>query len=136
MLISWLIDNRIGFTGIPENFEIPDSVDALKNFALTFARNEIRPLQAICVNKKAYEQALALYYHLKSGLLKSHPRADITTSMGVDEITDDLVDGYTHQTKPFEYKGRWIEPFSYYKDIIDKVASEALSEETKRQKDV
>lgn len=136
MLISWLIENRTGFTGIPEEFEIPDDEDALKNFALTFALNEIRPLQAICVSKKAYEQALALYYHLKSGLLKSNPKADIATSLGADEITADLVRSYTHVTKPYEYKGKWIEPFSYYKDIIDSIAAEALTEETKRQKEV
>lgn len=65
MMISWLLDNLQGFTGIPEDFAIPTDLSAIKNYFATFARNEIRPLQALFVSKKAHEQGLAMYYHLR-----------------------------------------------------------------------
>lgn len=68
MMINWFMDNRTGFAGIPDNFEIPTDLLAIQNFVVTFARNEFRPLQALFVSKKGFEQGLAMYYFIKAAL--------------------------------------------------------------------
>jgi hypothetical protein len=52
LMLAWVIENRAGFAGIPEDFVIPTGV-ALKNFYVSIGTLNLRPMSALFVSKNA-----------------------------------------------------------------------------------